>query len=347
MNLSSQRNQSNGAGLFLILTIVFLSISVWQTGIGYELMFGEHLSWVFSIAIGLMMLFLAFEMRKRRVRGESAVGPLIGYIACAIFCFFGNFNAIYSRYNRDELIKKELLNHKNELTAIVTSAKSALEKCDPASEKLEKDVNEHKGQLVIQLTDPARPGKDFRAISEIKIIQSLLGQNLTDLGGTPQQMADGYSKNIKSILETRLADSKLYKSKSLIATFDEKQANLDPIILEALKPINVSSKGQDAIFKTVDAINSIGETTKNFLGKDASFEFLRADFENQEIGKISHTFQSAFNGQNWAAAFISMLVAFAIDALVPFVIFVGTRRKEEDDEENNGRSGGGGVVVIR
>lgn len=346
MSSTRHQNQSSGAGLFLILTLVFLSISIWQTAKGYELMFGTQLAWIFSLAIGLMMLFLAFEMRKRRLRGVSAIGPLIGYFACAIFCFFGNFNAIYSRYNRDELFKRELSNHRQQLTAIVTSAITELENCDPATVKLEKDVKEHEGQLILQLTDPARPGKDFRAEKEIAIIEGLLGQQLTDLGGTPEQMAEGYKKNIDNLLGTRLSNCKRSKAKDLIVKITTTQATLEPIILDALKPINISTKGQETIFKTVDGINTIGEETKNFLG-DNSFKFQQAEFENQEIGKISHTFQSAFNGQNWATAIISMIVAFAIDALVPFVIFVGTRRQDEDEEETNNNRGGRGVFVIR
>jgi hypothetical protein len=347
MSSTRQQNQSKGAGFFLILTLFFLGISVYQTAIGYELMLPGHISWFLSFAFGLLMLFLAFEMRRRRARGISAWGPLIGYCAVAIYCFFGNFNSIYSSYNRNELFKRELSKHKQELTAIVTSATAALENCDTLTVKLQKSVNEHKGQLVLQLTDPARPGKDFRAEAEITILEGLLGQKLTDLGGTPQQMADGYSRNIDNILTTRLANSKQSKAKALIDKIKAKQDTLDIIILEAIKPANVSAKGQDAIFKTVDAINSIGEQTKNFLGSSA-FEFKQAEFENQELGKISHSFASAFNGENWAAAILSMVVAFGIDALVPFVIFVGTRRDDEDDEEtHNGRRGGSGVVVIR
>lgn len=349
--MSSNKNQSNGAGIFIILTLVFLSISVWQTAKGYELMFGKHLSWVFSLAIGFMMLFLSFEMRKRRLRGYNTLGPLIGYIACAIFCFFGNFNAIYSRYNREELFKTELQGHKQELTAIVTKATAALESSDEATKSFEKSVLEHKGQLLLQIKDPANSGLGARARQEINVLEGLLEQKLTEFSGTPDQLAESYSNNIDHILSTKLNNTKYVQAQKLIAEIIEKQDELNPLILDALKPQNINGKAQGMIFTLVDAINTIGEETKNLLGKD-KFEFKQAEFENQEIGKMSHTFASAFNGNNWASALLSILVAIAIDALVPFVIFVGTKREEDENNEdpyveNRRKSKGAGVVVIR
>jgi len=326
----NNQNTTNGAGLFLILTFVFLSISIWQTARGYGLMFGSQLAWIFSFAIGLMMLFLSFEMRKRRLKGQSAIGPLIGYIACAVFCFFGNFNAIYSRYNREELFKKELEQHRQELTAVTTSAVAALQKADTASDHVERRVQELKGQLLLQIRDPANAGLGSRAKEIIGVIEHTLGQKLTVFSGNPTQLAGIYSANIDQILATRLNNSRKKTAEGMIRDINTRKDTLDVMIMTALKPQNISANGQEAIFKTVDAINDIGEKTHNFLGGNA-FTFHTAEFKNQEIGKISHTFSSAFNGENWSTAIISMLVSIAIDALVPFVIFVGTQREGDYD----------------
>lgn len=333
----NQQNQApNGSGMFLILTFVFLSISIWQTARGYQLMFGKELAWVFSLAIGLMMLFLSFEMRKRRLKGQNAMGPLIGYIACAIFCFFGNFNAIYSRYNREELFKKELEKHRQQLTAISTAAITALGKADTSAAHLQSKVQELKGQLLMQIKDPANSGLGIRAKEIILAIENNLGQKLTVFSGSPAQLAGSYTDNIDHILTARLANSRKKSADQMITEMIIQKDTLDAMIMTALKPQNISSMGQDAIFKTVDAINNIGEKTKNFLGV-AQFSYVPAEFENQEIGKISHTFASAFNGENWVTALISMLVAIAIDALVPFVVFVGTQPEEENFQYSNKR----------
>lgn len=329
----NQNQTSNGSGLFLMLTFVFLSISIWQTAKGYELMFGKQLAWVFSFAIGLMMLFLSFEMRKRKLKGQNALGPLAGYMACAIFCFFGNFNAIYSRYNREELFKKELELHRQQLTAVSTSAITALGKADTTADHMQRRVLELKGQLLMQIKDPANSGLGKRAREIISGIESSLGQKLTDFSGTPAQLAGSYSDNIDHILTVRLANSKKKTADLMIQDITIQKDSLEIMIMTALKPQNISASGQDAIFKTVDAINNIGEKTKSFLGA-SSFTYVPAEFENQEIGKISHTFSSAFNGDNWATALISMLVAIAIDALVPFVVFVGTQ--PDDDNQTYG-----------
>lgn len=326
---NQQQQAPNGSGMFLVLTFVFLSISIWQTARGYQLMFGKELAWVFSLAIGLMMLFLSLEMRKRKLKGQNAMGPLIGYIACAVFCFFGNFNAIYSRYNREELFKNELEKHRQQLTAISTAAITALGKADTSAAHLQSKVQELKGQLLMQIKDPANSGLGTRAKEIIMAIENNLGQKLTVFSGSPVQLAGSYTANIDHILTARMANSRKKTADQMIADMTVQKDTLDAIIMTALKPQNISSMGQDAIFKTVDAINNIGEKTKNFLGA-AQFSYVPAEFENQEIGKISHTFASAFNGDNWVTAFISMLVAIAIDALVPFVVFVGTQPEEEN-----------------
>lgn len=327
--MNSYKNQNAGAGLFLIITLIFLGISIWQTALGYKLMFGSQLSWIFSLAIGVMMLYLAFEMRKRRIQGLSAIGPLAGYVACAIFCFFGNFNAIYSRYNKEELFTKELMRHKEEFTAIVTNSTTYLENIDPKFTVNKTQVLEHKNQLIAQILNRSNSGKGNRANEEIVIIGDLLGQKLTEFSGPPRELADEYSKNIDNILQARASSGRLGEANIIINEIKLKQEKLTPIIMDALKPQNISLMGQNAIFQTVDAINEIGSRTKFFLGKESLYEYLPAKFENQEIGKISHTFSSAFNGDNWATAFISIVVAFAIDALVPFVIFVGTSHEED------------------
>lgn len=338
MSIRRNGNQfsGNGAGLFLALTFVFLSISVWQTSQGYQLMFGVQLAWIFSFAIGLMMLFLSFEMRKRRLKGQSAMGPLAGYIACAVFCFFGNFNAIYSRYNREELFKKELQKHRQQLTVVSTAAVTALQKADTAADHMERRVQELKGQLLMQIRDPANAGLGNRSREVIASIEASLGQKLTVFSGNPAQLAGSYSSNIDHILLIRLNNSRKKLADQMIREIAVQKDSLDIMILDALKPQNIGSKGQEAIFKTVDAINTIGGKTRTFLG-NTGFTFQNAEFENQEIGKISHTFSSAFNGENWATALISMLVAIAIDALVPFVIFVGTAREENDLQYNDRR----------
>jgi hypothetical protein len=135
-------------------------------------------------------------------------------MACAVFCFFGNFNAIYSRYNRDELFKKELEKHRQELTAITTSSIEALLKVDTVSSGLQKRVESLKGQLIMQINDPANLGLGIRANSLITEIETELGQKLTQFSGTASQKALSYSNNIERILNQRLQHSKKHNAEN-------------------------------------------------------------------------------------------------------------------------------------
>ncbi len=334
MSTNKQNNNSGGAGMFLIISLFFLGISVYQTGLGFEQMFG-NLSWIMSFGIGILMLFLAFEMRKRKKRGESAIMPLVGYFVLAIFSFIGNFNALYTRFNKAELYKTELQQHKTELTGVVTASKDALNNLDPASIKLKSDIEELKGQLKMQILDPANPGIGKRARKLIGDIETLLGTRLTTFSGTPDQLATSYSRNIDEILKTRMNKGKLSGAKELILEIEQLQASVEPTIIEALKPGSILEKGQEANFKVVDIINEIGTKTKEFLGNQSSYNYDMSEFQNQEVGKLSHSFASAFNGKNTAAAMIILIAAIFIDAVVPFIVFVSTRKEDDEEEEEN------------
>jgi len=163
MSQNRRTNQSSGTGLFIIITVIFLGISVTQTAKGYQLMFGKHLSWVIAFALGVLMLNFSIEMRKHRAQGRQVAGLLLSYLLCALISFFGNFNAFYTQYNTNELLKKELQKHKEEFTSIVTKSTVALQDADLSTNNLMTEVPQLRDQLVMQINDPANPGIGDRA----------------------------------------------------------------------------------------------------------------------------------------------------------------------------------------
>jgi len=336
MSTNKKNNNSDGAGMFLIISLFFLGISVYQTAKGYTQMF-KGAAWIMSIGIGIMMLFLAFEMRKRKKRGEKTLGLLMGYFVLAIFSFIGNFNALYTNYYTDSLYETELSNHQRELTEISTYAIEALKNADPISLKLKNDVDGLKEQLKTQITNTSDPGIGRKAKVIISDIESALGKELTYLKGNPKQQAKMYADNIDQLLNTKLKGSKLFKANELISTIELMKSEIEPQILEVLSSDNILKEGEEINRKAMTTINNIGAKTENFLGK-SKFKYDKATFTNQDMNKISHSFRSAFsNSDNKWAAIIIVIAAIFIDAVVPFVVFVSTRKEEDDEEEEENK----------
>lgn len=325
-----REDTQNSAGLFLIIALFFLAVSIYQNAEGYASMTGYKTALVISIGIGLLMFLLIVEMRKRRLAGESTQRLVLGYCLLGFIFFAGNFNALYSTYNKNELLKRELQKHKEELTAITTKAISSLSESDKTSNSLKSKVEQLQSQLLLQIKDPANPGLGTRAQEIIQNIETLLGQKLTIFSGNPEQLAQSYSNNISQILSIKLSQSVKAKSERLIDKFQSQKDSIDQVILLAMKPQNISDRGQDAIFSTIDLHNNIGETTKAIVGKN--FDFQRAEFENQDLGKIDHSFKSALRSDNLIAGFFCALFAFLFDFGVPIILHLFTKGKSRIGE---------------
>lgn len=325
------KTQSNNGGFFLLIAVFFLGVSIYQNAEGYKSMTGYGTALAISIGMGLLMFLLVVEMRKKRLAGESTIWLVLGYSFLGVIFFAGNFNALYSNYNKSELLKRELIKHKEELTSITTSAISTLNDADLGSTGLESKVEQLTQQLNSQINDPANSGLGTKALAIIASLEELLEQKLTSFSGTPTQIAKSYADNIASILKIKLSSSTKNKAEILIEKFQRQKDSMDIMILDALKPQNISQKGQDAIFSTIDVHNSIGETTKSFTKN--KFAFVRAEFENQELGKIDHSFKSAFKSENLVAGFFCALFAFLFDFGVPIVLHLFTKGQKHIEED--------------
>ncbi len=328
-----KKTQSDNAGFFLLIALFFLFVSIYQNAEGYKSMTGYGTALAISIGMGLLMFLLIVEMRKKRISGQSTIWLVVGYSFLGAIFFAGNFNALYSNYNRGELLKKELIKHKDELTSITTSAINALNDADKGSTNLESKVQQLTQQLIAQISTPADPGLGTRALAIIVSLEGLLDQKLTTFSGTPAAIAKSYEDNIASILKIKLSSSTKSKAEDLILKFQKQKDSMDIVILNALKPQNISQKGQDAIFSTIDIHNNIGETSKSFTKN--KFEFVRAEFENQELGKIDHSFKSAFKSENLVAGFFCALFAFLFDFGVPIVLHLFTKGQNNIEEDRN------------
>ena len=90
--------------LFSIAVWLTCTFSTWATYIGFSVDFPKPIAAVIALAIGLFLVALNFELRKRRRAAEGLAGPLAMLGVVVVFSFLGNTNAIYSYSIRRDIV---------------------------------------------------------------------------------------------------------------------------------------------------------------------------------------------------------------------------------------------------
>ncbi|RNC85229.1 MAG: hypothetical protein ED557_00165 [Balneola sp.] len=323
-------NQNNTVDLqfttFLILNILFVSISAIQTFLGYRLMLGTTISLVFAFAIAIMFLFLNFRYRELSKRNESTRGLLFIYLLPLIFSFGGNFNAFYMKYMSQELLQNEVLSSQETLDQTYNSSLTALQGSTyfEEAEEIKSIVNQLKINLVLQILDESNPGYGTRAKLIKEKIDNILELELTVPYGTPAQIANSFEKIIDSSLE--------FKIQPLLQNYNDVKRRIDATydsISHTIKRMNFDSADLEKYKTTVNEIaeanNLIGELTNEFLSIE-DFDYSLIEPLNRQYGKMSHSYRSAFVYRvNNTATILITFMSLGIDLLIPlFVRFTTT-----------------------
>lgn len=308
--------------------IVFMSISLVQTALGFSELFGAEFAWAFSIAITILMYGFTIIIGQRRINKLPVIGFLIAYFFFSLFSFTGNFNAVYTSYQKEQLFRDELLKHKQQLQDVVNASNKALNNFSPDITEKRNRVESLTQQLVRQITDPARPGLGKRAQELISEIEAVLGEKLTDFGtkgGDWKAIASRYQENIDQIARRKLTSKDYDKVEEIRENITKKQNEINRLIDDVLQTtISVKQYGFETNLKAVNTINEIGSKVQEFINDSSIFKFEKVPFESQEIGKIVFSFKSAF-GQHLLVAILFTILCFFIDwaVILSLLVFFG------------------------
>ncbi|OBX10971.1 hypothetical protein QV09_04235 [Gallibacterium salpingitidis] len=308
--------------------IVFMSISLVQTALGFSELFGAEFAWAFSIAITILMYGFTIIIGQRRINRLPVIGFLIAYFFFSLFSFTGNFNAVYTSYQKEQLFRDELLKHKQQLQDVVNASNKALNNFSPDITEKRNRVESLTQQLVRQITDPARPGLGKRAQELISEIEAVLGEKLTDFGtkgGDWKAIASRYQENIDQIARRKLTSKDYDKVEEIRENITKKQNEINRLIDDVLQTtISVKQYGFETNLKAVNTINEIGSKVQEFINDSSIFKFEKVPFESQEIGKIVFSFKSAF-GQHLLVAILFTILCFFIDwaVILSLLVFFG------------------------
>lgn len=326
--------------------IVFMGISLVQTALGFEELFGKAFAWAFSVAITMVMYGFTIFIGQRRLNKLPVAGFLIAYFFFSLFSFAGNFNAIYTAYQKEQLFRDELVKHKNTLDEVLNRTNKALNNYKPEIGEKFNRLESLSEQLYRQITDPNRPGFAERSNQILNEIESLLGETVTRLGSPKsgkledwKVVAQQYQDNIDQIARRKFADKDYEKVEAIRENARKKADETHRLIDNILQSTDdVKTYGYETILKTVNAINEIGNATQEFINDSSVFKFERVKFESQEIGKIAFSFKSAFTEHPLVGALFSILCFFIDWAVVlSLLVFFGRNEKEPTRVVHSGR----------
>lgn len=322
--------------------LVFMGISLVQTALGFQDLFGKEFAWAFSIALTMLMYGFTIFIGYRRVNKLPVIGFILAYFFFSLFSFAGNFNAVYTSYQKEQLFRDELRKHKDQLNDVVNAANKALNNFSPEISEKRNRVETLTQQLVSQITDPARPGLGKRALELISEIEAVLGEKLTEFGTrntSPRELAERYQENIDQIARRKLTTKDYDKVDEIREKIQKKQKELNNLIDDVLQTtISVKAYGFETNLRAVNVINEIGSEVQEFINNTAVFKFEKVQFESQEIGKIAFSFKSAFTQHPFVAFLFTILCLFIDWAVVlSLLVFFGRNEKEPVKASRSGR----------
>lgn len=289
-----KKNIINTTDLFLaVLAILLISISFYQTWLGLQQIFGGS-SFIIALVLSLMLLFLLWQLRLAKTRGNSTTALSWIYFFFATFCFVANFNALYTRFMRTDIYTSELRSINDKFSNLETSVESKLSFSVPDA-KTRQSIRSELNLMKIQITDPKNIGIGPEARQIISRIENLIGKKITPL--TPiSQNSSGYQD-----LANRMEDQVIQmvynltpEEKNLMGDINNASLrwnkDIQSLLLKSQQDIDDMAQGQ--IDMALSEYNKLGSKAQSILG-DAKLKFRNEHANTQEVGKIGFAFDHA------------------------------------------------------
>jgi hypothetical protein len=280
--------------LFLaILAILLISVSFYQTWLGLEQIFGGS-SIIIALVLSLILLFLLWQIRTAKLKGNSASGLSWIYFFFAAFCFIANFNALYTRFMRTDIYTNELREINENFNNLETNVEAKLN-YSVADQKTRQAIRSEINLLKIQITDPRNIGIGVEAKQIIGRIEKLIGKKvtpLTPINQTPsgyQDLADRMEEQIIQMVYNLSSEEKNLMTDINNAVLRWNK-DIQSLLLLSQREINDMAQGQ--IDKALNDYNKLGNRAHTILGED-KFKFTPILSKTQEVGKIGYAFDHA------------------------------------------------------
>lgn len=279
--------------LFLtILAVLLISVSFYQTWLGLQQIFGGS-SFIIALVLSLMLLFLLWQLRQAKAKGNPTQVLSGIYTFFALFCFIANFNALYTRFMRTDIYTDELRGISDMFSGLETNVESKLNYQVPDA-KARQAIRNELNLLKMEITD-ATPGIGTEARQIIGRIERLLGKKITPL--TPvsnnaagyEDLANRMEEQIVQMVYNLTPEEKNLMSDINNATLKWNK-DIQNLLLKPNQIIDEMAQGQ--IDKALAEYNKLGSRAQSILGDD-KMKFEPAHANTQEVGKIGFAFSHA------------------------------------------------------
>lgn len=357
-----QNNQEQDVVLgvsLLLIGALCLGFSFVTMMYGYRDLVGSLLgSAVLSLILVLMLFALNYRLRKGLQSGMSGgqVAMLfVVYMIVVLASFSGLFNRFYSTFMQDELIKEELQQKIVLIQDVQNRAKAELTNVD--AERLRGRIDAKISQLQQQIQNPGEPGLGPKARILLNEIETELDGQLTILTWNDfsteglKKLSNNYSNMIRDVMEKSEGMRKINEPerRAYVAVMGaEAGRTVDKLTANLKAAVNKTEASRaEALSVLQDAVNTyknIGSKTRSLI-KDKVFvydESIRV--ENDELGKISHTYRSAGAHISHWSVWMSAFLALMIDLVVPLFVYFLTPRVNVRDRRYANRNSGHGVI---
>ena len=316
--------------LFLgVLALLLVGVSFWQTWLGLGQIFGNA-SLPVALVLSLVMLFLIWKISQKKKQGESAGKFLRLYLFFASFCFIANFNAIYTKFQKELIYKDEVKRLNAKFSALQSEIDGLFVYTIDNNKKQE--VLSLVDQLKLQIQDPANKGIGPESRAIISRIENILGKKLTLL--TPETNTEEGYRDLSERMEKQVYD--------MISRLTPEQQELKEKVGEAVvrwneNTVQLLSSSKNSynkfaiqIDQMVIEYNNLGKEAEQILGKN-KYKFKEIKSEAQEVGKIGYAFKHAFRDNFGIYTIVVLLGCILLDFGIVYIELLTT----EEDKNNN------------
>ncbi|MCX7096994.1 MAG: hypothetical protein NTV43_03695 [Methylococcales bacterium] len=305
-------NSSFSESLILLIGIIVISYSTFQTAKGFETNTGGVLqAWVWAILIGLSLSYLALELRRKLLNGNKAGATImvLCYLFVALFSFVANFNSFYSGEQKDRILSDHIDKVEKKIQELKTEYSRS-------TNELPNKVQRMKITLKHQMLDPNLPDWGVETQKIINDLEKVLGVKITKPAGTPEQKLSAVSTQIDDLLNTYTKKTNDFQSEidskvtDIERRFKDIQVNLN--LAETNNLLNEAEKLHNNICNEALALIH----NDNFKCDSISSS------HDREIGQIQYTLKSA--QENPMEAIMPALQSALLDLVLPFMILVSS-----------------------
>lgn len=272
------------------LAVLLISVSFYQTWLGLDQIFGGS-SVVIALVLSLILLFLLWQIRLNRLKGNSTTGLSWIYFFFASFCFIANFNALYTRFMKTDIYTEELRQINDKYNFLETDVKKKLN-YEISNEKDRQKIVSKTDQLMKQIVDKGTPGFGDKAKQLAGEIERLLGQKLTLLTVSNGDYDDLATRMGNQIID--MMDQLSPSEKSLKNDVENAKLRWNNQIerLLSMSKKDIDDIAQSEIDKSLQQYNDLVNRAKSTLGED-KIKIPQSNSKTQEVGKIGYAFEHA------------------------------------------------------